>query len=164
MAIAQSLMGKHLRGALPAIKEFYQVKREYIMERKQQELVAAKRVRHMQEKFYRGSKDLPKLVVGDSVRFQNQTTVRPTMWDKTGIITAILSTRKYEVMMDGSCRNTTRNMRITGKELEVEKEEDDMEKQLPVPSVPAPAPVPAPVPVEVHPEGPTPVSVIRKKL
>ena len=48
------------------------------MERKQRELVAAKRVRHMQENYNKGSKDLPKLVVGDNVRIQKQTTVRPT--------------------------------------------------------------------------------------
>ena len=68
--IAQSLMGRHLRGALPAVKEFYLVKREFI-------------------------KDLPKLAVGDNVRVQNQTMVRPTKWDKTGVVMAILSNRKY---------------------------------------------------------------------
>ena len=74
--IAQSLMGRHLRGALPAVKEFYQVKCEYIMERKQRELVAAKRVQKMEEAYNKGSKDLPKLAVRDKVRVQNQTMVR----------------------------------------------------------------------------------------
>ena len=65
------------------------------MERKQRELVAAKRVRHMEENYNRGSKNLPKLMVGDNVRVQNQTMVRPTKWDKTGVVMAILSDRKY---------------------------------------------------------------------
>ena len=45
--IAQSLMGGHLQGALPTVKEFYQVKQELMMDRKQHELVAAKRVKKM---------------------------------------------------------------------------------------------------------------------
>ena len=65
------------------------------MERKQRELVAAKRVRNMEENYNRGSKNLPKLVLGDNVRVQNQTMVRPTKWDKTGVVMAILSDRKY---------------------------------------------------------------------
>ena len=81
------------------------------MERKQRELVAAKRVRHMEENYNRGSKDLPKLAVGDSARVQNQTTVRPTKRDKTGVIMAILSDRKYKVMMEDSHHIATRNRR-----------------------------------------------------
>ena len=107
-------------------------------------------------------------MVGDSVRVQNQTTVRPTKWDKTGVIMAILSDRKYKVMMEDSHHITTRNRRhlsrIPGKEVEVEEEEEhDIEEQLPVPSVPVPAPVPVPatVPalvfVEVQPEEPVSV-------
>ena len=85
--------------------------------------------------------------------------------NNTGVIMAILSDRKFEVMMDGSRHIMTRNMRylrrISGKVVEVEEEKDDMEEQLPVPSVPIPAPVivPAPVPVEVQPEEPVPVTV-----
>ena len=41
----------------------------------------------------------------------NDKTTRNTKWDKTSIITKILSDRKYEVMMDGSRRITMRNMR-----------------------------------------------------
>ena len=84
-----------MRGALPAIKEFYQVQREFVMDRKQQELVAAKRVRCMELSYNKGSKDLPKLTAGDIVWVQNQTTVRPTKWDKTVVVMAILSDRKY---------------------------------------------------------------------
>ena len=66
--ITQSLMGRHLRGCLPAVNKFYQVKQEYVMERKQRELVAAKRIGQMKDCYDKGSKALPKLEVGDRVR------------------------------------------------------------------------------------------------
>merc|ERR1712239_19412 len=100
---------------------------EHLMERKQRELVAAKRVQNMTDAYNKGAKQLPPLEVGDRVRVQNQTTTRTTKWDRTGIITATLSNRKYEIMMDGSRRLTTRNRRhlrkIPGKVV-VEKEEE----------------------------------------
>ena len=61
-------MGRHLRGCLPAVKSFFQIKQEYVMERKQRELVAAKRIRQMKNCYDKGSKALPKLEVGDKVR------------------------------------------------------------------------------------------------
>ena len=99
--IAQSLLGRHLRDCLPAVKGFYQLKQEHLMDRKQRELVAAKRVAQMKHTYDKGSKILPKLEVGDKVRVQNRTTIRTTKWDRTGVITALLSDRKYKVMIRG---------------------------------------------------------------
>merc|ERR1712082_129177 len=125
--IAQSLLGRNLRDCLPAVKGFYNLKQEHLMERKQRELVAAKHVQNMTDAYNKGAKQLPPLEVGDKVRVQNQTTTRTTKWDRTGTITATLSNRKYKIMMDGSRRLTTRNRRhlrkIPGKVV-VEKEEE----------------------------------------
>ena len=120
------------------------------MDRKQRELVAAKRIGQMKDCYDKGSKALPKLEVGDKVHVQNQTTIRTTKWDGTGIITAILGDRKYEIMMDGSRRITVRNRRhlrkIPRKVVE-EEEEDEDEDVISIPSVPVPGTsVPVPVP------------------
>ena len=109
--VAQSLLGRNLRDCLPAVRGFYNLKKEHLMERKQREMVAAKRTKIMVGTYNKGAKQLPPLDVGDKVRIQNQTTTRPTKWDRTGVITATLGNRKYEIMMDGSRRLTTRNRR-----------------------------------------------------
>merc|ERR1712082_430577 len=81
----------------------------------------------MVDAYNKGARHLPPLEVGDKVRVQNQTTTRTTKWDRTGVITATLANRKYEIMMDGSRCLTTRNRRhlrkIPGK-IVVEKEEE----------------------------------------
>merc|ERR1712082_343126 len=105
--VAQSLLGRNLRDCLPAVRGFYNLKKEHLMERKQRELVAAKRVKVMVDTYNKGARHLPPLEVGDKVRIQNQTTTRATKWDRTGVITATLDNRKYEIMMDGSRRITT---------------------------------------------------------
>ena len=63
--IAQTLMCRHLRDALPAVKDFYQVKKEFVMERKEQELLAAKLNTKYANYYNRGSKTLPELAVGN---------------------------------------------------------------------------------------------------
>ena len=101
------------------------------MERKEREIATAKLIKKMTESYERGSRSLPTLSVGDSVRVQNQTTTRTTKWDKTGVVTKLLSDRKYEVMMDGSHRITTRNRRhprrIPGKKVQLEEDEEEEE-------------------------------------
>merc|ERR1712082_58984 len=155
--VAQSLLGRNLRDCLPAVKGFYNLKKEHLMERKQRELVAAKRVQVMLDTYNKGAKQLPPLDAGDKVRVQNQTTIRTTKWDRTGVITATLGNRKYEIMMDGSRRITTRNRRhlrkIPGKEIVQEKEDhggeeeddddEDDEPEVELPSVPSPPSSPA---------------------
>ena len=158
-SIAQSLLGRHLRYSLPAVREFYQIKKEFVMERKKREIVAAKVIRKMVESYDRGSKILSMLSVGDIVRVQNQTTTRTIKWDKNRVVTKLLSNRKYEIIMDGSCCITIRNRRhlrrIPGKKVELKEEEEQVPSeetsvQVPVqeppvlvlePSVPVQSPV-----------------------
>ena len=85
------------------------------MERKQRELVAAKRVRHMQENYNKGSKDLPKLVVGDNVRIQNQVGPNPLKWDKTGKLIEVHQHDQYVIKVDGSGRVIIRNRKFLRK-------------------------------------------------
>ena len=126
--IRQSLLGRNLLGALPAIREFYQLKKEHIMERKEHELVAGRRIKVVTEAYDQGSRPLPPLSIGDHMRVQNQTTTRTTNWDKTDVITAILGERKYKIMMDRSCHLTTRNRRhlrrIPSPEINLQKEKE----------------------------------------
>ena len=54
--VAQSLLGRNLRDCLPAVKGFYNLKKEHLMERKQRELVAAKRVQIMMDTYNKGAR------------------------------------------------------------------------------------------------------------
>ena len=60
------------------IAQFYQISKEFIMERKERELVAPKSIKKMTESYDGGSRSLPSISVGDCVRVQNQTTTRTT--------------------------------------------------------------------------------------
>ena len=84
--IAQTLLGRHLRDALPQVSTFYQLKKEFLVERKEREKLAAKLIQKMKKYFDRGSRLLPELKVGDTVQIQNHTTVRTTRWDLKGVI------------------------------------------------------------------------------
>ena len=101
-SISQSLLGRNLRDSLPAVKTFYEITKEYVMERDEWELVAARCNKMAMEAYNPGSENLPPLQLGDSIRVQNQTTTRTTKWDRTGVITDVLICWKYEVLMDGS--------------------------------------------------------------
>ena len=113
------------------------------MDRKEWELVAAKSVKKMTESYDKGSRSLPTLSVGDHIRVQNQTTNRTTKWEKTGRVVKDLGNRQYEIMMDGSRRETMRNRRhlrrIPGKHVVIEEgeEEDEDTSETPVPAIPA---------------------------
>ena len=85
--ISQSLLGRHLCGALPAVCEFYQIKQEFMMERKEREILAEKLVHRMTEAFNYCSRDLLPLYGEDHIRVQNQATIRTTKWEKSSIIT-----------------------------------------------------------------------------
>ena len=145
-SITQSLMGRHLRDSLPNVKKFYQIKREFVMERKESEIVVAMSVKKMSESYDKGSRSLPTLSVGDHIRVQNQTTNRTTKWDKTGMVIKDLGNRQYEIMIYGSRHITMRNRRhlrrIPGKKLVIEEgEEEDEYREVSVqaPAGPAPA-------------------------
>ena len=107
--IAQTLLGRPLRGSLLAARGFFHVKKELIMDREERELLAAKLNHKMKAAFDKGSRVLPELQVGDRVRIQNQTTLRRIRWDKTGKITGILRDRQYTILVDGSRQITVRN-------------------------------------------------------
>ena len=144
-SIAQSLLGRHLRDSLPAMREFYQIRKEFVMERRERKIVSAKSIKKMMESYDNGSRVLPPLTVGDSVRVQNQTTTRTTKWDKTGRVTKDLGNRQYEVLLDGSRRITMRNRkhlrRIPGKHVVIEEgeEEDESTEELEVSAPASPA-------------------------
>ena len=113
--VAQSLLGRNLRDALPAMNGWYDVKREYIVTRDEREKLLAETSRKVVERWNATARELPPLSVGDKVRVQNQTTVRKNKWDKTGIITEVLPNRQYWVKIDGSGRCTLRNRRFLRK-------------------------------------------------
>ena len=69
--IAQTLMGRHLKDALPQVSSFWQLKMEFLPERKEREALAAKMNAKMKKYFDKGSKVLLELEVGDKVRIQN---------------------------------------------------------------------------------------------
>ena len=87
-------------------------------------MFAAKLNSKMKKYYDKGSKVLPELAVGDKVRIQNQTMVRTTRWDKTGVIMRVLKDRQYEILVDGSMRLTVRNRRHLRK---VEKPAEEAE-------------------------------------
>ena len=55
---------------------------------------------------------LEPLKVGDVVLMQNQHGLKPTRWDRTGLVVETLGNRQYNIKMDGSGRTTLRNRRF----------------------------------------------------
>ena len=62
----------NLRDSFPAVKDFYQLKKEFMMERNEWEIMAAKLNDKMKTFYNKGSHTLPKVAVGDKVWNQNQ--------------------------------------------------------------------------------------------
>ncbi|RUS76710.1 hypothetical protein EGW08_015537 [Elysia chlorotica] len=77
----------------------------------------ALRNRHMRaaERLSEHTRPLPPLVVGDTVRIQNQTGPNPTKWDKTGIVIEVRQFDQYAIRVDGSGRVTLRNRKFLRK-------------------------------------------------
>ena len=111
-SIAQTLLGRHLKDALPAHKSFYQMDRKFILEREERENSLAKRNLEMVANYNKGSRELHTLQVGSNVRIQNQTTFRSKKWDRTGVIVEILPFRRYLIRVDGGGRTLIRNRRF----------------------------------------------------
>ena len=61
------------------------------------------------------TKRLPPLVVGDSVRIQNQVGAHPNKWDKTGNVIKVRQFDQYVIRVDGSGRVTIRNRKFLRK-------------------------------------------------
>ena len=109
--IAQTLLGRNLRDAMPALKSFYDLSKKFVLERKEREKCIGPKIQKMVEVYNKAARDLPKLEVGDKVRVQNQTTVRCNKWDQTGTVVEVLKNRQYTVKISGSGRCTIRNRR-----------------------------------------------------
>ena len=81
----------------------------------------ALRNRHMKisERLSEHTRCLPPLVIGDSVRIQNQVGPNPTKWDKTGMVIEVRQFDQYVIRVDGSGRVTLRNRKFLRKYLPV---------------------------------------------
>ena len=77
----------------------------------------ALRNRHMKaaERWAEHTRQLPPLVMGDTVRIQNQTGPYPNKWDKTGRVIEVRQFDQYVVRVDGSGRVTLRNRKFLRK-------------------------------------------------
>ena len=77
----------------------------------------ALRTRHQKtvERLSEHTRSLPPLIIGDSVRIQNQSGPHPTKWDKTGIVVEVRQFDQYVIRVDGSGRVTLRNRKFLRK-------------------------------------------------
>ena len=73
------------------------------------ELALAKRATRTTESLVRGTKDLEKLEVCQSVRVPNQCGDKPNRWDHTGTVVEAKGFDQYSVKLDGTGRITLRN-------------------------------------------------------
>ena len=67
------------------------------------------------ERWSEHTKQLPPLIVGNTVRIQNQTGQFPKKWDKTGRVVEVRQFNQYVVRVDGSGRVTLRNRKFLRK-------------------------------------------------
>ena len=116
---AMCIFGHPIRDFIPIHPGKYQPNttwRETLMSREE-----ALRNRHMHaaERLSEHTRSLPPLVIGDTVRIQNQTGPHPTKWDKTGIVIEVRQFDQYVVRVDGSGRVTLRNRKFLRKYLPV---------------------------------------------
>ena len=155
-SIAQTLLGRHLRGDLPQVSTFYHIDKNFLVDRREREKLAAKQNAVMKKYFDRGSRPLAPLNVGDRVRIQNHTTVRRIRWDLTGVITQVKRDRQYVVMVDGSRRLTTRNRRHLRLIPDPINLEEPRRRDTPAPGPAALDPAP-PGPVQQPGPGPAPI-------
>ena len=81
----------------------------------------ALRHRHQKtaERLSEHTRSIPPLVVGASVRIQNQSGPHPTKWDKTGIVVEVRQFDQYVIRVDGSGRVTLRNRKFLRKYIPV---------------------------------------------
>ena len=61
------------------------------------------------------TKALPSLIIGDTVRIQNQVGNNPRRWDKTGRVVEVKQHNQYLISVDGSGRVTLRNRKFLRK-------------------------------------------------
>ena len=112
---AMCLFGRPIRDFIPIHRGKYlphPAWRETLVAREE-----ALRNRHQKtvERLSEHTRTLPPLVVGDTVRIQNQSGPHPTKWDKTGIVIEVRQFDQYVVRVDGSGRVTLRNRKFLRK-------------------------------------------------
>ena len=99
---AQCLFGRPIRDFIPILPGCYKPHPTWqdTLDKRENTL----RNRHMRsaEKWNKHTRRLPSLVVGNYVRFQNQTGPYPTKWDKTGRVVEVRQFHQYVVRVDGS--------------------------------------------------------------
>ena len=78
------------------------------------------------ERWSEHTKQLKALVVGDTVRIQNQSGQFPRKWDKTGCVIEVRQFNQYVVKVDGSGRVTLRNRKFLRKYTPVYSKPDPM--------------------------------------
>lgn len=112
---ALCIFGRPIRDFIPILPGRYEPHktwRETLTAREE-----ALRNRHMKsaERWSEHTKLLQPLIIGDSVRIQNQTGANPNKWDKTGLIIEVRQFDQYVVKVDGSGRVTLRNRKFLRK-------------------------------------------------
>jgi len=127
---AMSIFGRPIRDFIPILPGRYrphQTWRETLIAREE-----ALRNRHMKaaERWSEHTKQLKPLVVGDTVRIQNQTGQFPTKWDKTGCVIEVRQFNQYVVKVDGSGRVTLRNRKFLRKYTPVYSKPNPMNDML----------------------------------
>ena len=112
---AMCLFGRPIKDFIPILPGRYKPHETWL------ETLAAReealRNRHMRahERWSEHTKRLPPLVVGDSVRTQNQVGAHPNKWDKTGNVIEVRQFDQYVIRVDGSGRVTIRNRKFLRK-------------------------------------------------
>ena len=112
---AQVIFGRNLRDFLPAPQTRYKPQRQWILLREDREKALAKRAVTNMERLAIGTRELPPLMVGDSVLVQNQIGNHPSRWDITGVIAEKRDFDQYLIRVDGSGRLTVRNRKFLRK-------------------------------------------------
>ena len=109
---AEILFGRSLRDHLPGHVSQYKPKDEWRLLQRDREMALAKRAVKCEENLRLGSKELPELDVGDTVRVQDQQGDSPNGWHRTGVIVEKKLYCQYVVKIHGTGRLTLRNKKV----------------------------------------------------
>ena len=112
---AEVLFGRQLRDHLPGPVSSYIPRPEWRLLQQDREIALARRAVKSEEKLLEGTKKLPDLEVGDTVRVQNQVGERSTRWEKTGQVVETKPFDQYTIKVHGTGRLTLRNRRFLKK-------------------------------------------------
>ena len=112
---AMILFGRPIKDFVPILPGKYKPHQTWTETLQDREVALRNRHMKMCERLSAHTKQLPPLVVGDSVRIQNQVGPHPTKWDKTGTIIEVKQFDQYVVRVHGSGRPTLRNRKFLRK-------------------------------------------------